>query len=110
MDKKSVISLLKRYYHSLRKNGVPLEGMILFGSYARGDFHKDSDIDVCLLSPVFGKDAFRDRKMIAERCSKPDSRIELFPVNPQKFLKDRLSPLLHEIRKDAVRIAATPSK
>ena len=80
--------------------------MILFGSYARGDFHKDSDIDVCLLSPLFGKDAFKNRQMVAERCPKPDQRMDLFLIHPQKFRKDHLSPLLHEIRKDAVRIAA----
>lgn len=42
--------LLKQYVNELKKiYGSHLKQVILFGSYARGDFRKDSDIDIMIL-------------------------------------------------------------
>ncbi len=38
-----VIDLMKRHY------GERLDKIVLFGSYARGDFHEDSDVDYLVL-------------------------------------------------------------
>lgn len=50
MEIKNIKNLLKEYRKHLEAvSGAPIEKMILFGSYARGDFTKDSDIDVMIL-------------------------------------------------------------
>ncbi len=42
--------LMKRYIEEIKKiYGTSLSRIILYGSYARGDFHQDSDIDVMIL-------------------------------------------------------------
>ena len=43
-------NLIKEYVTAVRKiYGTHLKQVILYGSYARGDFRKDSDVDIMLL-------------------------------------------------------------
>lgn len=42
--------LLQQYVNEIRKiYGVHLKQVILYGSYARGDFREDSDVDIMIL-------------------------------------------------------------
>ena len=43
-------NLIEEYVNAIRNiYGVHLKQVILYGSYARGDFGKDSDVDIMLL-------------------------------------------------------------
>ena len=43
-------NLLERYISEIKKiYGLHLREIILYGSYARGDFKKDSDVDIMIL-------------------------------------------------------------
>ena len=52
MGKKTIINQLKAYKNDLSKD-VSVYKMIFFGSRAKGSFHKDSDIDLIIVSPKF---------------------------------------------------------
>ena len=52
MGKKTIINQLREYKNALSKD-VPVYKMIFFGSRAKGRFHKDSDIDLIIVSPKF---------------------------------------------------------
>ena len=52
MGKKTIINQLKAYKNDLSKD-VSVYKMIFFGSRAKGRFHKDSDIDLIIVSPKF---------------------------------------------------------
>ena len=43
--------------------------MILYGSYAKGKAHPDSDIDVAVVSKHFGKDKVEEGIMLFELAS-----------------------------------------
>ena len=46
-------SLLEQYVAEVRKiYGSHVRSIILYGSYARGDFNKDSDIDIMILVDI----------------------------------------------------------
>ncbi|MCF6353223.1 MAG: nucleotidyltransferase domain-containing protein [Cyclobacteriaceae bacterium] len=45
MNKESIIERIKNKVHSIDPDAT----VILYGSYARGDFRKDSDIDLLIL-------------------------------------------------------------
>ncbi len=48
----------------LKKRHVKVDKVILFGSYARREFHKDSDVDIAIVSTAFeGKDIFQRIRM-----------------------------------------------
>ena len=50
MDKRKVRQLVEEYANILVKNMI-VNRIILYGSYARGDYRKDSDIDVAVVVP-----------------------------------------------------------
>ena len=50
MDKKKVRQLVEEYANIIVKNMI-VNKIILYGSYARGDYRKDSDIDVAVVVP-----------------------------------------------------------
>lgn len=50
MDKEKVRRLVEEYAKVVASNMV-VNKIILYGSYARGDFRKDSDIDVAVIVP-----------------------------------------------------------
>ena len=50
MDKERVRKLVEEYAKIVTQNMI-VNRIILYGSYARGDFRKDSDIDVAVIVP-----------------------------------------------------------
>lgn len=53
MDKESVLGILNDFRIALERAGVSVEKLVLFGSYATGNYHDDSDIDVAVVSRYF---------------------------------------------------------
>lgn len=52
--------------------GVKLQGLILYGSCARGDFEEDSDIDILVLLDVPADEINRERKRILDVSDRLD--------------------------------------
>lgn len=88
----------KQFVKSLSKTGIRVNKAYLFGSYAKGAAKKDSDIDICIVSPSFGKDYFAEMVKLRKYSLKIDSRIEPVPFLPED-LNDKYSTLASEIRK-----------
>ena len=84
-SKNAVIRDVRRYIAELRKNGIPVQRAMLFGSWARGSAGEESDVDVALISSVFSGDRFQDRRKIVPLRRKINNRIEPMPFNPQTF-------------------------
>ncbi|HHY99403.1 MAG TPA: nucleotidyltransferase domain-containing protein [Firmicutes bacterium] len=51
--KTDIGTIIKRFSKALRKQGLEVDRIILFGSQARGDAREDSDIDLLVVSPDF---------------------------------------------------------
>ena len=63
--------LLKQYVNQIREiYGSHLKTVILYGSYARGDYREDSDIDIALLTSCNRNDAKKYSKILAEIATK----------------------------------------
>ncbi|MBI3343101.1 nucleotidyltransferase domain-containing protein, partial [Candidatus Gottesmanbacteria bacterium] len=57
--------LIERYRTVLEASGIPVEQVILFGSYAKKKNKPWSDLDLCVVSKSFGKNILRERMMLA---------------------------------------------
>jgi uncharacterized protein len=51
--RREITALTRRYVAALEARGIPVERVILFGSYASGRAHAWSDIDLAVISPQF---------------------------------------------------------
>lgn len=90
-------NLIKKYKSALTKAGIPVTKLILFGSYAKGYARPWSDIDVCVVSPIFGKNGYDEMVRLKFLTSGIDEMIEPHPYSP-KDLANPYDPLAHEIR------------
>ncbi len=96
-------NLLVKYGKALSDAHIPVDKMILFGSYAKKTPHQGSDIDVCVVSSIFGQNPFDEMVMLAKIASKIDSLIEPHPYSPTELM-DPWDPLAYEIRTHGVSI------
>jgi len=93
---KSVAARVKAFAKILIDEGYAVSQVILFGSYAKGLERKDSDVDVAVISPKFGKDVMLETIALRKAAMKIDSRIEPVPLTPLA-LKDKYSTFSSEI-------------
>ena len=63
-----------------------IDAAILFGSFARGTNHEDSDIDVAVISNDI-KDKFDDMAKLMTLTWGIDTRIEPHPIRTDDFIK-----------------------
>ncbi len=91
---------LQKIYHDRLKE------MILFGSYARGDFMDDSDIDIILLlEELEDVSAEREKYLpVTGRLSlKYDTVISVVPFDSEVFQQAR-TPLILNVNKEGIRV------
>ena len=82
-------------YAALLRNHIKLDKVILYGSFAKGQSHADSDIDVAVVSPDFTGDRIEDQLKLMRFRRQIDLRIEPIPFLPQDFVAT--DPLAKEI-------------
>ena len=87
-----------KFLYALKKEGIDVTKAVLFGSYAKGSNTPDSDIDIAVVSPQFGRDAFGEMVFLRKIALTIDSHIEPLPFSPSG-ISDRYSTLAQEIRK-----------
>lgn len=75
MGKADVIENIKKYSAELRKQ-IKFKKIILFGSFAKGTAHKDSDIDIAIIVDNFPGDFLTITPALWKLASEIDSRIE----------------------------------
>jgi len=102
---KRVKNFIKDYIKTLRPY-IKVEKVILFGSHARGEAHRDSDIDLIIISPDFKKMDFMKRliwlsKMRRERfINRP---MDIFGYTKEEFEKlSKESIVLSEAKKEGI--------
>ena len=91
-------NLIKAYKNILEKNGVEVEKIILFGSYAKGTAKPWSDLDLCVVSKSFGKDYENELSLLNRLTIRVDPMIEPHPYNPEDLV-DYYDSLAYEINK-----------
>ena len=94
MDKEAVLKIISRFRLALEGRGIRLSEMILFGSYATGNFHEGSDIDLIVISEDFEGMEYWDRiNVLALAICDVFEPIEAIAKTPQEWLTQQ-SPLI----------------
>jgi uncharacterized protein len=95
MDKRDAVNIASRYADAV-KSKYGFVKIILFGSYAKGNYHKDSDIDVAVILKDYNNHIDTQLDLMRIR-RKIDSRIEPHPFREKDF--EITNPLVNEIIK-----------
>lgn len=94
----SVQEKVLQFGRLLKQSGIPINKLVIFGSYAKNKATKESDIDVCIVSPNFGKDQIDEMQYLFKARRDIDGRIEPYPASVEEY-RELESPLMWEIRK-----------
>jgi predicted nucleotidyltransferase len=95
MDKREAINVAQQYAQAVRTY-YGAGKVFLFGSYAKGTYHEDSDIDIAV---IFGdyEDGFDRETELMHLRHKIDIRIEPHAFRESEFVAD--DPLAYEVMK-----------
>jgi len=106
MVKRSIIKAVRHYLSGLPAVGINARKAILFGSFARGEQHEWSDIDLIVVAPEFDK---RYNLRFAQRLwgarAGSDVRIEPIPCGVREWEEDDSRPILEIARKEGIVIS-----
>ena len=88
LRQETIKSIVRKYIKSLP---LKVDRVILFGSTARGDRLKESDIDLIVISEDFKKMSLPQRFLVLQKNWKPRLELEAFGFTPEEFesLKDK---------------------
>lgn len=94
MDKRELVEKLKKYASLVAQN-INVKKILLYGSYARGDFNQKSDIDIAIIVDSIEEDFLETETTLYRLRRDVDDRIEpvLLEENNDK------SGFLDEIKK-----------
>ncbi|MBW1614952.1 MAG: nucleotidyltransferase domain-containing protein [Deltaproteobacteria bacterium] len=93
---------IEKYLNLLIKNNIPIKKAVLFGSYAKGNYNKWSDIDIALVSDIFTGDRIEDKDKIRSLTLSVSSEIEVLPFSPADF--NLHNPFAKEILKTGIKL------
>ena len=101
MAEQDVLDSIQRYILRVEKEGIPISFVVLFGSHARGNQHKWSDIDLLVVSPRFdGERCSEDIDSLWYMAALVDSRIEPIACGLNQWEHDDGSAIIEIARRE----------
>lgn len=98
MDKEQAIIIAKQYKKAVAEQ-LHLKDVYLYGSYSKGTYHKDSDIDIAVVVDKLESDYFADTPILWRIRRKINNLIEPILLHP-----DTNDPLYADILKTGILI------
>lgn len=102
MDQKSALEIGRKYLLLLLQRNYPVSRMFLYGSYARGNHHPDSDIDLAIILNEMD-DPFQTQVELLQLTWNFDTRVEPHPFDTCDFAS--MNPVIREILKTGIEIS-----
>ena len=95
----AVLKLVK----ALTTKGIRIDKIILYGSQVTAEKSRaDSDIDLAVVSPDFGKDRFEEGKTLLQIAWRINPHLEPIPISSESYENDTWVPLIYEIRQKGI--------
>lgn len=98
MDKEQAIELARRYKSAVAER-LPLKALYLYGSFSKGTYRSDSDIDIAVVVERLNDDYFADTPLLWKLKRKISNLIE-----PVLLIPDENNPLYSDIIKTGILI------
>lgn len=98
MDKEQAIALAKRYKEMVAEK-LPLKALYLYGSYSKGNYREDSDIDIAVVVERLNDNYFEETPLLWKLRRKISNLIE-----PVLLIEDMNNPLYCDIARTGILI------
>lgn len=98
MDKEQAIALAKKYKEMVAEK-LPLKALYLYGSYSKGNYNENSDIDIAVVVDRLNDNYFEDTPLLWKLKRKISNLIE-----PVLLTEDMDNPLYCDITKTGILI------
>ena len=98
MDKGQAIELAKNYKAMVAER-LPLKALYLYGSYSKGNYREDSDIDIAVVVESLSDNYFDDTPLLWKLRRRISNLIE-----PVLLTEDMDNPLYRDITKTGILI------
>lgn len=102
MDKESALKLSREYLVKVKKNKIEFSEAWLFGSFARGSNHENSDIDIAIVLSKNDKSFDTEVKLMTLRTG------EETLIEPHAFNKDEFElsiPIVYQIINNGLKLS-----
>lgn len=99
---KKIVQVVRGYSDRLeQQEHIPVERVILYGSYAKGTPRKWSDVDICIISPKF-KRPFEAMTLLWQKRNREEVLAGIEPVGftPKDF--EEGGSLINEIKRTGI--------
>lgn len=102
MDKTEALQLSLNYLLKVKDNNIQFSEAWLFGSYAKGNQHADSDIDIALVLEDSASQSFETEIRLMSIRNGEETLIEPHTFTKDEFIKTM--PIVNQIMNDGERI------
>lgn len=94
-DSEMIMEIVNKYLDILRESRISFDQVYLYGFYAKGNSHEDSDIDLTIIAEEWLPDIFNAQFELMKLGRKVDTRIEPHPFRKSEF--EKTNPYVREI-------------
>ena len=102
-DNRGIMDIVQKYVQKVCEN-YKIEAIILFGSYAKGTQHEDSDIDIAVVTDDFDNDILDEQLNLKKLRWEIDLRIEPHLIRIEDY-KEISTPFIQEIIDTGIKVA-----
>ncbi|AQQ10391.1 putative nucleotidyltransferase [Sedimentisphaera cyanobacteriorum] len=101
-----IIDSIKKYLRALSEAGIEADFAVLYGSQARGDSGKWSDIDLLVVSEEFDNNLTREKvNKLWHIAAFTDCRIEPLPCGREQWEMDDSNLIIEIARNEGMKVA-----
>lgn len=100
---KEIADIVNKYIAIVKEN-YDVVAIILFGSYAKGTEHEDSDIDIAIITDDIKTDKFDEEVRMTLLRRKIDNRIEPHIISIDDYENDE-TPFVVEVKNTGIKVA-----
>ena len=96
MAKKQIEVSIESYLDAVRRRNIRVKRAILYGSQAAGTAHRESDVDLAIISPDLGHDRFDEAILLKELTFGIDLDISPRPYSVEHYEKAKRGDFLYD--------------